>query len=135
MQIATAFVSHFWAAYYAAYLSICVALILWLGRIFRRAGAVFLSDAFAGNAAVIRAVSQLLDLGFYLISLGYVGSSFRDYDQLTGYGQVAQIVGEKVGGFLLLMGFTHLFNLLVLALFRRRGAAANPAAANGAAGA
>ena len=128
MQIATPSFSHFWAAYYTAYFSTCAALIFWLGRIFRRAGAVFLTDALAGNAEVIRAVSQLLDVGFYLVSIGYVGSQFRDYDQLTGYGQVAQIVGEKVGWFLLLMGIAHLFNLLVLALFRRRGAAANSAA-------
>jgi hypothetical protein len=125
MEIATASRPHLCSVYYLAYFSTSIALILYLGRTFRRAGTVFLGDAFAGNAGLSRAASQLLNVGFYLISFGYVGTSFREYSQLAGYDQVAQIVGEKVGGFLLLMGFAHVVNLLVLALFRRRGAAAN----------
>lgn len=115
--------------YYLVYFAVGASLIFWLARIFHRAGAVFLNDAFPGNVSLIRAVAQLLDVGFYLMSIGYLGASFRDYEQMFNYGQVAQIVCEKMGWFLLLLGFTHLFNLLLLALFRRRGGAAGPATA------
>jgi hypothetical protein len=90
----------------------------------RRAGSVFLNDAFTGNKRLVSAVAQLLDVGFYMVSLGFVGASFRTYEQLTNKTLVAQVIGEKVGWFLLIMGFTHLFNLLILALFRRRPVAA-----------
>jgi hypothetical protein len=36
---------------------------------------------------------------------------------------VAQTVSAKVGSFLLLLGFAHLFNLLLLAIFKRRAGA------------
>jgi hypothetical protein len=109
-------------AYYATYLGLCAAVILWLGRTLHRAGIVFLNDTFAGNAPMVQAVGQLLDIGFYLVSIGYVALSYQPFwPQLNGYGIVIKEVIMKLGGFMLLLGFAHLFNLLLLALFRRRG--------------
>jgi len=107
--------------YYVTYLGICGALIVWLARALHRAGGVLLEEAFQGNSTVVRAVGQLLDIGFYLVSLGYVAVSVNFAWSFPNLGQVAQFVCGKVGGFLLMMGFVHLFNMLLLALFRRRG--------------
>jgi len=116
--------------YYATYFGLCTALIIWLGWTLHRAGSVFLSEAFAGNVTLVRAVAHLLDVGFYLVSVGYVAVSYQSWGQaFSGYGMVAQLVSVKVGGFLLLLGFAHLFNLLLLAFFRRRGGAASLASA------
>ncbi|HEV2488039.1 MAG TPA: hypothetical protein VGT08_21135 [Terracidiphilus sp.] len=118
-------------AYYASYLGLCAALIFWLGWTLHRAGSVFLSDAFGDNATLVRAVAHLLDVGFYLVSIGYIGVSYQTFwQQINSYEMVAQTVSAKVGGFLLLLGFAHLFNLLLLALFRRRGNPVNGAAAS-----
>jgi len=112
-------------AYYASYLGICAALIFWLGWTLHRTGSVFLNDAFAGNASLVRAVGHLLDIGFYLVSVGYVCVSYQTFwQQIYSYQMVAQAVSAKVGGFLLLLGFAHLFNLLLLAIFKRRAGAA-----------
>jgi hypothetical protein len=109
-------------AYYAIYLGLCAAVILWLGRTLHRAGVVFLNDTFAGNAPMVQAVGQLLDIGFYLVSIGYVALSYQTFwQQLNSYGMVITEVIEKLGALLLMLGFAHLFNLLLLALFRRRG--------------
>ncbi len=113
--------------YYTAYLGLCAVLILWLGWILHSAGSVFLNDAFQGNATLVRAVAQLLDVGFHLVSIGYVAVSYRNFWPTNSYADVAQQVCLKVGGFMLLLGFAHLFNLLLLALFRRRGSAASGA--------
>jgi hypothetical protein len=116
--------------YYVAYISLCAAVILWLGWTLHRTGSVFLTDAFAGNVALVRAVAHLLDVGFYLVSVGYVTVSYQiTWEQMNSYAKVAQVVSGKVGGFLLLLGFAHLFNLLLLAIFRRRAAGTNSAAA------
>ena len=118
-------------AYYASYFGLCAALIFWLGWTLHRAGSVFLSDAFGGNATLVRAVAHLLDVGFYLVSIGFVGVSYQTFwQQINSYEMVAQAVSAKVGGFLLLLGFAHLFNLLLLAIFRRRRSAANGTAAS-----
>jgi hypothetical protein len=118
-------------AYYASYLGLCAALIFWLGRTLHRAGSVFLGDSFGGNSTLVRAVAHLLDVGFYLVSIGYVGVSYQTFwQQINSYELVAQAVSTKLGGFLLLLGFAHLFNLLLLAIFRRRGNAVNGTAAS-----
>ena len=117
--------------YYATYLGLCTALILWLGWTLHRAGSTFLNDAFAGNATLVSAVAHLLDVGFYLVSVGYVAVTYHVYwQQVTSYGEIVQLISTKIGGFLLLLGFAHLFNLLLLAIFRRRGAAQTGATAS-----
>jgi hypothetical protein len=111
-------------AYYLSYLAICAALIFWLGRTFHRAGSILLPDAFGGNAQLVNAVAHLLDVGFYLVSIGYVAVSYQSYwQQINTYTVVAQVVTVKVGVFLLLLGTAHLFNMLLLAIFRRRSSA------------
>jgi hypothetical protein len=106
--------------YYVSYLAISIALILWLRRILHRAGAVLLNEAFHDRPTLVAAVSHLLDIGFYLMSVGYV-TAWANMDwQMTTYGQVAQGISGRVGGLLLMLGCVHLFNLLVLAIFRRR---------------
>jgi hypothetical protein len=49
--------------HYITYLG-AAALIFWLARIFHRAGALFLNDAFVGNPVLTRLDIQLLDVGF-----------------------------------------------------------------------
>ena len=115
--------------YYLAYLVACAAVIVWLGRLLHRAGLDFLRDAFAGNPLLVASVSKLLDVGFYLMSLGYVGASVNTWETFNSYEAVLKSVTGRVGGFLLLLGVVHLFNLLLLALFRRRFATTPPAAA------
>ena len=108
--------------YYVSYLAICAALIFWLGRTFHRVGSILLADAFGGNRQLANAVAQLLDVGFYLVSTGYVGVSYQSFwQQINTYTLVVQVVTVKVGGFLVLLGIAHLFNMLLLAIFRRRG--------------
>jgi hypothetical protein len=106
--------------YYCVYLGACALLIAALGRVFHRAGRVFLKDAFAGNTTLVDAVAGLLDIGFYLVSLGYVAISYSTEWPITDYATLAKIAITKTGGLMLLLGIAHLFNLLLLALFRQR---------------
>lgn len=106
--------------YYATYLGISVVLIFWLGRVLKRAGGVLLDEAFHDKPTLAKAVAHLLDIGFYLMSFGYVTAWAADYWQMASYAQVAQGLSGKVGGLLLMLGCVHLFNLLLLALFRWR---------------
>ena len=113
----------FQTTYYFVYLGICAALILWLGRVLHRAGAVLLEDAFHERQVLVKAIGQLLDIGFYLMSFGYVTAWAANYEDLHNAGELAKMISGRVGGLLLLLGVVHLFNLLLLALFRRRSAA------------
>ena len=107
-------------AYYFTYFGLCAALIAGLAYTLHRSGAVFLADAFDGNQVLVRAVANLLDVGFYLVSCGYVAISYRMLMSFESLEEMAQIVCIKIGVFLLLLGFVHFFNLLLLAIFRHR---------------
>jgi hypothetical protein len=106
--------------YYVLYLGSCAIAIAVIGYIFHRSGAIYLNNAFAGNHTLARAVGRLLDMGFYLLSLGYVGlSSIPDWE-INDYATLAKTAIGKFGGLLILIGVGHTFNLLLLALFRHR---------------
>ena len=116
--------------YYATYLGACAIAISILGFIFHRSGAIFLNNAFVGNHTLARAVGRLLNLGFYSLSLGYVGLSCTVSGwEVRDPADLAKKVVEKLGGLLLVISIGHTFNLLVLALFRGRGAARSGAGA------
>lgn len=106
--------------YYVTYLGLCAALVFWVARTLHGSGSVFLHDAFRGDEGLIHAVIHLLDIGFYLVCAGYVLITFRNYGWLQSLDQVFQSEVYKIGFFLLLLGTMHLFNLLLLGLFRRR---------------
>lgn len=113
-------------AYYVTYLALCAVLIFWVAQTLHRSGSVFLNDAFHGDASLIRSVTHLLNVGFYLICVGYVLLTVRNYTWLQNLDQVFQSEIYKLGFFLLLLGAIHLFNLLLLAIFRRRGPSGVP---------
>src|SRR5262249_23199559 len=57
---------------YLIYLLISVALTVWVARTLHKRGAIFLVDAFHGNAELAASVNHLLVVGFYLINIGFV---------------------------------------------------------------
>ena len=107
------------AAYYAIYPFACIALIVWLQLVLRRAGSVVLNDSYNSNPAFARAVCRLLDIGYYLVCLGYVIMTVHTQDSFFTNDQLIETVTLKLGFFVLLLGLLHVFNLLLLALFRR----------------
>jgi hypothetical protein len=108
---------------YAAYLAISVTVTLWVARTLHRHGRIFLVDAFQGNAELADSVNQLLVVGFYLINLGYVTLALHSYTTLAGMRQAIELVCDKIGVVLLVLGGMHFFNLYVFNRLRRRGRA------------
>lgn len=110
--------------YYTVYLGFCAVLIAVLGFIFHRSGAIFLNNAFAGNHTLARAVGRLLDMGFYMLSLGYIGLSCAASSwDVRDCADLVKTIAARIGGLLLTLSVGHTFNLLVLALFRSRSVA------------
>lgn len=114
------------AAYYTVYLTACVLLIAVLQFVLRRAGSLVLHDASISHPTFARAVCRLLDTGYYLVCAGYIIMTVHTGELIATTGQLIEAVTVKLGFFLLLLGVLHVFNLLLLALFRQR---TNPAPA------
>jgi hypothetical protein len=105
---------------YATYLLISLAVTIWVARTLHKNGRVFLVDAFHGNAELADSVNHLLVVGFYLINIGYVTLALRTSGNLDTLRASIELVSDKIGIVLLVLGGMHFFNLFVFSRMRKR---------------
>ena len=68
---------------YLIYICISVMLTIWVARTLHKRGAIFLVDAFQGNAELAASVNHLLVVGFYLINIGFVSLALKTSDVIS----------------------------------------------------
>jgi hypothetical protein len=105
---------------YVSYLLISLAVTVWVARTLHKNGRVFLVDAFHGNAELADSVNHLLVVGFYLINIGYVTLALRTYGTLDTLRGAIELVSDKIGIVLLVLGGMHFFNLIIFSRMRKR---------------
>jgi hypothetical protein len=108
---------------YAAYLILSIATTVWVAETLHSNGRVFLIEAFHGNAALADSVNRLLVVGFYLINVGYVTRALRTDAQVLNPRQAIELVSDKIGLVLVILGIMHFFNLYVFNRLRTRARA------------
>jgi hypothetical protein len=106
---------------YAVYLVISVTLTIWVARTLHQRGAIFLVDAFHGNQELAASVNHLLVVGFYLINIGFVSLALKSQAQITTSRAAIEMLSDKLGWVLLILGGMHFFNLFVFSRIRRHG--------------
>ena len=111
---------------YLLYLLISTGLTVVVGTGLARSGRAFLLDVFGGNDALARAVSRLLVLGFYLLSLGFVTLTMRTGGDIVSARAGLQLLSVKIGEVLLVLGVLPLVMLAALSRTRRRAQARAP---------
>ena len=105
---------------YLIYLTISIALTIWVARTLHKNGRVFLVDVFHGNETLADSVNHLLVVGFYLINFGYVSLALKLGYTISTAEQSIEALSVKIGMVLLVLGGMHLFNLFVFSRMRRR---------------
>ena len=123
---------------YVSDLLIRLAVTIWVARTLHKNGRVFLVDAFHGNTELADSVNHLLVVGFYLINVGYVTLALKTSTNLNTLRAAIELVSDKIGLVLLVLGGMHFFNLVVFSSLRKRTRSssgldvsfANPVAAN-----
>jgi hypothetical protein len=105
---------------YLAYLTISVALTIWVARTLHKNGRIFLVDSFLGNEALADSVNHLLVVGFYLINVGFVTLALKYGEKAVNAQTALEILSTKVGLVLVVLGVMHFFNLYVFSKLRRR---------------
>ena len=103
---------------YLVYLLISVALTVWVARTLYKRGAIFLVDAFHGNAELAASVNHLLVVGFYLVNIGFVALALKSTEVITTSRAAIEMLSEKLGVVLLTLGGMHFFNLFVFSRIR-----------------
>ena len=105
---------------YLAYLTISVALTVWVARTLHKNGRIFLVDSFHGHEQLADSINHLLLVGFYLINIGYVTLALKYGDKPANLQEGLEALSTKVGAVLLILGAMHFFNLYVFSKMRRR---------------
>jgi hypothetical protein len=105
---------------YLLYLLISTGLTVLVGTGLARSGRAFLLDVFGGNDILARAVSRLLVLGFYLLSLGFITLTMRTGGDIGSARAGLQLLSVKIGEVLLVLGVLPLVALTALVRTRRR---------------
>lgn len=106
---------------YLVYLAISLGVTVWVAKTLQKNGRVFLMDAFHGNAELADSVNSLLVVGFYLINVGYVTLAMRTSNTLGDARQSIELICDKIGVVLLVLGIMHFFNLYLFNRLRKRG--------------
>ena len=106
---------------YAIYLAISLGVTIWVAQTLRRNGRPFLVDAFHNNAELADSVNHLLVVGFYLINVGYITLAMRTRSNIMDERQAMELICDKVGLVLLVLGVMHFGNLWVFNKLRMRG--------------
>lgn len=104
---------------YLAYLTISGALTIWVARTLYKRGAIFLVDAFHGNSELADSVNHLLVVGFYLINIGFVSLALKTAATINTSRAAIELLSDKMGMVLLILGGMHFFNLYVFSRIRR----------------
>ena len=65
-------------------------------------------------------VNNLLQVGFYLINIGYALSVLTIYETLFNLQRMLESLSVKVGTIILILGVMHFFNLFVLFKLRSK---------------
>jgi len=108
---------------YIAYLTVSLIATVWVAQTLRRNGRGFLIDAFHGNNELADSVNRLLVVGFYLINVGYVTLALRTGAEVATVRSAIELVCDKFGLVLVVLGAMHFLNLYVFHRLRRRGQA------------
>ncbi|MBB5857035.1 hypothetical protein ACFQ05_29500 [Amycolatopsis umgeniensis] len=105
---------------YALYLAITVPLTVLVARTLSRHGKTFLEDVFQDKQALAHSVNQLLVVGFYLVSLGFVTLFLTSNDTVLDARDIFEMLSVKVGTVALVLGVMHVGNVLVFNGIRRK---------------
>jgi hypothetical protein len=108
-------------ASYVVYLAISIGVTVWVARTLHKNGRVFLIDAFRGNVELAGSVNHLLVVGFYLINVGYVVQGLSTDGDVGTLRAAMELVSDKLGTILLVLGGLHFFNIYVFHRLRQRG--------------
>jgi hypothetical protein len=107
-------------ATYLVYLSISIALTIWVAHTLHKNGRIFLVDVFHGNEQLADSVNHLLVVGFYLVNLGWVCLILKLGYEIASPKEGIEALSVKIGTVLLVLGGMHFFNLFIFSRMRRR---------------
>ena len=104
---------------YLIYIAASIALTVWVGNTLYRNGRPFLVNVFKEDG-LADSVNHLLVVGFYLVNFGAAAILINTGGIPGSLGDMVKQTVTRIGVVLLVLGFMHFNNLLILRSIRRR---------------
>ncbi len=104
---------------YVVYIAASVGLTIWVGRTLYRNGRPFLVSVFKEDG-LADSVNHLLVVGFYLVNFGAAAILINAGGSPGNVPDMMKQTVTRIGVVLLVLGFMHFNNLLILRAIRRR---------------
>ena len=105
---------------YALYLTITLAITIWVARTLSTNGIVFLEQCFGQNGQLARSTNHLLVVGFYLVNIGFITLTLSLGTEPHSWPEAIRFLSNKVGLAVLVLGAMHFFNMGAIAQFGRK---------------
>lgn len=105
---------------YSIYLPVTILLTVWVAKTLFVNGRVFLIEIFHQDLLLADSVNKLLLVGFYLINIGYAVYTLKIFGTLEGTQAIIEVLSQKIGWIILILGGMHFFNLFILFNLRRK---------------
>jgi hypothetical protein len=105
---------------YGIYLVVSIAVTIWVARTLHHNGRAFLVEAFHGQEMLADSINHLLVVGFYLINIGWIVMTLRTPYELHTTRAAIELLSDKIGTVLFVLGLMHFFNLYIFSVYRRR---------------
>jgi hypothetical protein len=106
--------------HYVSYIAISAAVTIWVAHSLSTRGRIFLVQFMQGNEKLADSVNHLLVVGFYLVNFGYVMLALSYGSKPHSIDQLIESLSFKVGLVLVVLGFTHFFNMTMIGKLGRR---------------
>jgi hypothetical protein len=110
---------------YVIYIAASIGLTVWVGSTLFRNGRPFLVSVFKEDG-LADSVNTLLVVGFYLVNFGAAAILINTGGDPPGIADMLKQTVTRIGVVLLVLGFMHFNNLLLLRTIRRRDKPAPP---------
>lgn len=104
---------------YLTYATLSLTVTFWVARVLHRTGGRFLVDVFDGDEDLAQTVNHLLVVGFWLVNAGFVALALRITGNVPDARAAIEQLATRLGLVLLVLGFMHFGNLLILNKVRR----------------
>lgn len=105
---------------YVLYVVAATALTAVVGTTLSKHGRIYLAEVFSHDVRVARSVNQLLVVGFYLVSFGFVALTLTTDTVVRDVADIFELLSMKLGVVALVLGVLHLANVALFNRIRRR---------------
>src|SRR5437764_9736780 len=105
---------------YILYLTITLAITVWVARTLSTNGVVFLIQCFGQNETLARSTNHLLVVGFYLVNIGFITLTLSTGTEPHTWPEMIRFLSGKVGLAVIVLGVMHFFNMHAIARFGRK---------------